>query len=128
MGFCLSHTSKIKLLDILGDHFADIAIDQVRLGNKLQGTGDNWDMKIRPHNMLSMHQNTDLHYFASNLIVVQNVTTERPTFVAKLSISPKYGGSYKAEGGFQSIGGTSSCNKHTTIVVSQKHRPPTYSA
>ena len=69
MGFCLSHTSKIKLLDILGNHFADIAIDQVRLGNKLQGTGDNWDMKIRPHDMLSTHQNTDLHYFASNLIV-----------------------------------------------------------
>ena len=69
MGFCLSHTSKIKLLDILGNHFADIAIDQVRLGNKLQGTGDNWDMKIRPHDMLFTHQNTDLHYFASNLIV-----------------------------------------------------------
>jgi hypothetical protein len=69
MGFCLSHTSKIKLLDILGNHFADSAIDQVRLGNKLHGTGDNWDMKIRPHDMLSTHQNTDLHYFASNLIV-----------------------------------------------------------
>lgn len=60
MGFCLSHTSKIKLLDILGNHFTDSAIDHVRLGDNLQGTGDNWDMKIRPH---------DLHYFASNLIV-----------------------------------------------------------
>ena len=69
MGFCLSHTSKIKLLDILGNHFADSAIDHVRQGNNLQGTGDNWDMKIRPHDMLSTNQNTDLHYFASNLIV-----------------------------------------------------------
>jgi hypothetical protein len=69
MGFCLSHTSKIKLLDILGNHFADSAIDQIRLGNNLQGTGDNWDMKIRPHDMLSTNQNVDLHYFASNLIV-----------------------------------------------------------
>lgn len=69
MGFCLSHTSKIKLLDIVGNYFADSVIDQVHLGNKLQGTGDNWDMKIRPHDMLSAHQNIDLHYFASNLIV-----------------------------------------------------------
>ena len=82
MGFCLSHTSKIKLLDILGNHFADSAIDQVRLGNKLHGTGDNWDMKIRPHDMLSTHQNTDLHYFASNLIVERvpcdNLSTTSP--------------------------------------------------
>ena len=92
MGFCLSHTSKIKLLDILGNHFADSAIDQVRLGNKLHGTGDNWDMKIRPHDMMSMHQNTDLHYL--------NVTSERHTFIAKLNISHKFGGSYKTEGGF----------------------------
>jgi hypothetical protein len=69
MGFCLSHTSKIKLLDILGNHFADSAIDQIRLGNNLQETGDNWDMKIRPHDMLSTNQNVHLHYFASNLIV-----------------------------------------------------------
>ena len=69
MGFCLSHTRKIKLLDILGNHFADSAIDHVRLGDNLQGTGDNWDMKIRPHDMLSTSQNIDLHYFASNLIV-----------------------------------------------------------
>ena len=82
MGFCLSHTSKIKLLDILGNHFADSAIDQVRLGNKLHGTGDNWDMKIRHHDMLSTHQNTDLHYFASNLIVERvpcdNLSTTSP--------------------------------------------------
>ena len=64
MGFCLSHTSKIKLLDLIGNHFADNAIKQVRLGKNIHGTGDNWDMKIRPHDMLSTHQNTDLHYFA----------------------------------------------------------------
>ena len=69
MGFCLSHTSKIKLLDLIGHHFADNAISQTRLGKNLHGTGDNWDMKIRPHDMLSTHQNIDLHYFASNLIV-----------------------------------------------------------
>ena len=42
----------------------------------------NWDMKIRPHNMLSTHQNTDLHYFASNLIVERvpcdNLSTTSP--------------------------------------------------
>ncbi len=39
-------------------------------------------MKIRPHNMLSTHQNTDLHYFASNLIVERvpcdNLSTTSP--------------------------------------------------
>jgi hypothetical protein len=69
MGFSLSHTSKMNMLDLIGGHFSDRLVEEVRCGKKIQGTGDNWDMKIHAHDMLSTNQNTDLHYFASNLIV-----------------------------------------------------------
>lgn len=54
---------------ILGNHYSDRLVNEVKAGHKLQGTGDNWDMMIRVHEMQSDHQNVDLHYFASNLIV-----------------------------------------------------------
>ena len=41
-------------------------------GKLLQGTGDNWDIRINAHDMRSLHQNVDLYYFASNLIVERN--------------------------------------------------------
>lgn len=69
MGFSLSRSSKLKLLDMIGGHFADKVIEQVKDGKRLQGTGDNWDIRINAHDMRSTHQNVDLHYFASNLIV-----------------------------------------------------------
>lgn len=82
MGICLSHQSKTNLLEIIGKHFADGLIKEVKDGKKLQGTGDNWDMRIHVHDMQSSHQNVDLHYFASNLIVervlCQNLSTTAP--------------------------------------------------
>ena len=82
MGFCLLHQSKINILDMIGNHFSDTLIDAVKDGKKLQGSGDNWDMKIRAHDMQSTHQNQDIHYFASNLIVervpCQNLSTVSP--------------------------------------------------
>ena len=69
MGFSLGSSSKLKLLDMIGGHFADKVIEQVKGGKRLQGTGDNWDIRINAHDMRSTHQNVDLHYFASNLIV-----------------------------------------------------------
>ena len=69
MGFSLSHTSKLNMLDIIGGHFADEVVGAVSCGKNIQGTGDNWDMKLRAHDMPSTNQNTDLHYFASNIIV-----------------------------------------------------------
>ena len=82
MGFSLSHQSKTNILDMIGNHFSDSVVDAVKDGKKLQGTGDNWDMKIRAHDMQSTHQNEDIHYFASNLIVervpCQNVSATSP--------------------------------------------------
>lgn len=82
MGICLSHQSKINLLEIIGKRFADGLIEEVKDGKKLQGTGDNWDMRIHVHDMQSSHQNVDVHYFACNLIVervpCQNLSTTAP--------------------------------------------------
>ena len=68
MGFRQLHTSKKSFLDILGNHFANSTIDHV---------------KIRPHGMLSENQNTDFHYFGSNLIV------ERVPFANLSKTSPQ---------------------------------------
>lgn len=38
-------------------------------GKKLKGTGDNWNMKLKAHDMTKDAQNVDLNYFASNIIV-----------------------------------------------------------
>ena len=82
MGFSLSHQSKSNLLDIVGNHFSDSLVEAVQDGKNLQGTGDNWDMKVHVHDMQSSHQNQDLHYFASNLIVervpCQNLSSTAP--------------------------------------------------
>ncbi|CAB4003354.1 Hypothetical predicted protein [Paramuricea clavata] len=82
MGFSLSHQSKTNLLDIIGNHYSDSVIKAVKDGKNLQGTGDNWDMKIHVHEMQSFHQNQDLHYFASNPIVervpCQNLSPNAP--------------------------------------------------
>ncbi len=67
---------------MIGNHFSDSIVEAVKDGKKLQGTGDNWDMKIHAHDMRSTHQNQDIHYFASNLIVErvpsQNLSTTSP--------------------------------------------------
>ena len=82
MGFSLSHTSKMNMLDLIGGHFSDKLVEEVRCWKKIQGTGENWDMKIHVHDMLSTNQNTDLHYFASNLIV-ERVTSENLSNVSQ---------------------------------------------
>ena len=82
MGFSLSHQSKTNILDMIGNHFSDSVVEAVKDGKKLQGTGDNWNMKICAHDMQSTHQNEDIHYFASNLIAervpCQNLSTTSP--------------------------------------------------
>jgi hypothetical protein len=57
------------LLDHIATHNNDHVVNEVKQGKKLQGTGDNWDYKIRVHDMRKTEQNRDLHYFASNIIV-----------------------------------------------------------
>jgi hypothetical protein len=51
MGFSLSHQSKTNLLDIIGNHYSDSVVKAVKDGKNLQGTIDNWNMKIHVHDM-----------------------------------------------------------------------------
>lgn len=84
LGFTLSHRSKLSLLDIVGGHFNDEAVKLVKQGKQMQGTGDNWDFRIKAHDMRSNNQNKDVHYFASNLVF------ERVPVPEKLSdVTPK---------------------------------------
>ena len=48
-------------------------MNEVKQGKLLQGTGDNWDYKIRVHYMRNSKQNKDLHYFASNNLILESV-------------------------------------------------------
>ena len=69
MGVCLSYSSKDTLLKLLGGHFMDKTIQQLKEGSTLRGTGDNWDMRVLRKHMRKGIQNEDWHLFASNLIV-----------------------------------------------------------
>ncbi len=69
---------------MVGGHFADKAIEMVKKGYKMQGTGDNWDFRIMAHDMTEKHQNQDMHYFASNLIF------DRVPVPDNLSLTPKH--------------------------------------
>lgn len=57
------------MLNTIAVHNNDQVVEEVKQGKRLQGTGDNWDYQVRAHDMRKSNQNTDLHYFASNIIV-----------------------------------------------------------
>ena len=65
----MSQRTKIRLLDEIGGHFADILAKSVQGGSTLRGTGDNWDMTILLSHMRQGISNKSMHLFASNMIV-----------------------------------------------------------
>jgi hypothetical protein len=69
LGIVQTYSNRDVLLQLIGGHFMDKAIEAVKEKKTLRGTGDNWDMMIRAHHMRSTAQNQDLHLFASNLYV-----------------------------------------------------------
>lgn len=83
MGFSLGHSRKLVLLEKIGGHFADKVIDAIKKGKKLKGLGDNFDFRIHAHDMRKDHQNEDLHFFNSSLIV------ERVPCVGLSNVSPQ---------------------------------------
>ena len=46
----------------------ELAVEKIKDGATLRGTGDNWDMRVLKHHMRRDISNDDLHLFASNLI------------------------------------------------------------
>ena len=69
MGICLSETSKIRILDDIGGHFADTLAKSVKSGQSLRSTGDNWDISVMSSYICKGISNKSMHLFASNIIV-----------------------------------------------------------
>lgn len=67
-GLCLDPSRKYALLDEIGNHFLDRAIELTKLGNKFTFVLDNIDWDIRAHDMRQDKQNVSEHAVASSLV------------------------------------------------------------
>lgn len=67
-GFCLDPTKKYTILDNIGSHFLDYAIELTRKGKKFTIVLDNIDWEIRAHDLREEHQNVSEHAVASTLV------------------------------------------------------------
>lgn len=56
-------------MKLIGGYFVDKIIDEVKKGKKLQGIGDNWDIRVFVYDMKNDYENKDFYYFVLNLIV-----------------------------------------------------------
>ena len=64
-GVCLSHTSMINLLDLMGGHFHDKIVELVKAGKKFYTVNDNLNCKTTVKNMRVDHRNKQHNWFAS---------------------------------------------------------------
>ena len=67
-GICTSSSSKYTILDEIGNHFLDHAIELVKAGKKFVLVCDNIDWEERVHDMRSDHQNKSVHAVATTLV------------------------------------------------------------
>ncbi|XP_038063120.1 uncharacterized protein LOC119733822 [Patiria miniata] len=68
VGVCQSFTQKDVLLNKIGGHFNEEAMELVKKGSKFQIIGDNFDLRVLRHDMTKDAKNIDLHYFASTIV------------------------------------------------------------
>ena len=68
-GIVQTYSNRDVLLRLIGGHFMDKAVKAVKQNSTLRGTEDNWDMRIKAHNMRSSANKQDLHLFASNVLL-----------------------------------------------------------
>ena len=69
LAICLSQTSKIRILDDIGDHFADKLAKSVKPGQSLRGRGDNWDISVMSSHIREGILNKSMYLFTSSIIV-----------------------------------------------------------
>ena len=67
-GVCLSHTSMINLLDLMGGHFHDKIVELVKAGKKFYTVNDNLNCKTTVKNMRVDHRNKQHNWFASIVV------------------------------------------------------------
>ena len=67
-GVCLSHTSMINLLDLMGGHFHDKIVQLVKQGKKFYSVNDNLNCKTTVKNMRVDHRNKQHNWFASIIV------------------------------------------------------------
>lgn len=67
LGVCLSHKMKGNLLNLIGSHYMEKAIDLVKNNTTLRGSDDNWDLKVLVETRKGV-DNKDYHLFVTNLI------------------------------------------------------------
>ena len=67
-GLCLTSQMKYPILDDIGNHFMDHAVELVKKGHKFVFVMDNIDWTIKVHEMRSDHQNKDVHAVATSLV------------------------------------------------------------
>ena len=67
-GVCLDPAKKYTVLDNIGSHFLDHAIELTKKRNKFTIVLDNIDWEVRAHDMREEHQNVSEHAVASTLV------------------------------------------------------------
>lgn len=65
----MSQTGKIRILDDIDGHLADILAKSVKSGQSLRGTCDNWDISVMSSHIRKGISNKSMDLFASNIIV-----------------------------------------------------------
>ena len=71
-GVCLSHTSMINLLDLMGGHFHDRIVELIKAGKKFNTVNDNFNCKTTVKNMIVDHRKKQHNWFAS-IVVFQRI-------------------------------------------------------
>ncbi len=79
-GFCLSPSKKYVVLEDIGKHFLDHAVELVRAGRKFVFVVDNIDWEEKVHDMREHHQNKSVHAVATSIVFsrVSNTTNHLP--------------------------------------------------
>ena len=67
-GFCLQPNAKYQLLDEIGDHFMDRAVQLFKSGVKFVYVLDNIDGKEKAHDVRTDSQNNSVHALASSIV------------------------------------------------------------
>ena len=67
-GFCLEPNAKYQLLDEIGDHFMDHAVQLVKSGVQFVYVLDNIDWEEKAHDVRTDSQNKSVHAVASSVV------------------------------------------------------------